>query len=122
MLYVGMSAVKDGATDYDILGRWPDSPRYWGFDTWNEVIAYAFGHGLGLTLHDRPVISMTKKAGGYAPTLLKEGMILALETWTGRRGGRDGVRLEENVLVTKEGYELLTRWPIAELIECWLPY
>ena len=85
MLYGEMSAVKDGATDYDILGRWPDSPHYWGFDTWNEVVAYAFGHGLGLTFHNRPAISMTKKAGGYAPTPLKEGMILAVETWTGRR-------------------------------------
>ena len=33
-----------------------------------------------------------------------------------------GVRLEENILVTEDGYELLTRWPIDELMECWLPY
>jgi methionine aminopeptidase len=32
------------------------------------------------------------------------------------------VRLEENVLVTEDGYEVLTRWPIDELVECWLPY
>jgi Xaa-Pro aminopeptidase len=122
MLYAGMSAVKDGATDYDILDKWPDSPRYWGYDTWNQVIAYAFGHGIGLTLHDRPVITMTKKASGYPPTPLKEGTILALETYTGHKGGKDGVRLEENILVTKEGYELLSLWPIAKLMECWIPY
>jgi hypothetical protein len=35
---------------------------------------------------------------------------------------KDGVRLEENILVTKDGYELLSLWPIDELMECWLPY
>jgi len=122
MLYDGMSVVKDGATDYDVLKKWPDSPQYWGYDSWDEVIAYAIGHGLGLTLHDRPLITMTKKVKGYPASTLKEGMTLALETYTGHKGGKDGVRLEENILVTKDGYELLSRWPIAELMECWLPY
>ena len=65
---------------------------------------------------------MTKKMGGYPPATLKEGMVLALETYAGHKGGRDGVRIEENILVTGDGYELLTRWPIAELMECWIPY
>ena len=59
---------------------------------------------------------------GLPPTTLKEGMILALETYTGKKGGKHGVRLEENILVTKDGYEILSRWPIDELMECWLPY
>ena len=59
---------------------------------------------------------------GVPPTELKEGMVLALETYTGKPGGKDGVRLEEDVLVTKNGCEVLTRWPIEELMECWLPY
>ena len=49
-------------------------------------------------------------------------MILALETYAGHKGGKDGVRLEENILVTKDGYEILSRWPIKELMECWIPY
>ena len=101
ILYDGISAVKDGATDYDIVEQWPDSPRYWGYDPWDEVIAYAVGHGLGLSLHDRPLIAMTKKVGGYPPTTIKEGMCLALETYAGHKGGKDGVCLEENLLVTK---------------------
>ena len=40
----------------------------------------------------------------------------------GHKGGKHGVRLEEDVLVTKDGYEVLTRWPVKELMECWLPY
>ncbi len=122
MLYAGMGAVKDGATDYDIVEKWPDSPSYWGYENWNEVGAYALGHGIGLTLHDRPAISMLKKAFGFPPTKLRAGMALALETYAGKKGGADGVRLEENILVTQDGYELLSRWPIEELMECWLPY
>ena len=49
-------------------------------------------------------------------------MVIAVETYAGHKGGKDGVRLEENILVTKEGYERLSLWPIEVLMECWLPY
>jgi Xaa-Pro aminopeptidase len=122
MLYAGIGAIKDGATDHDIVSQWPDSPQYWGYESWGEVGPYAIGHGIGLTLHDRPLISPAAKAIGLPPTTLKEGMILALETYAGKKGGKHGVRLEEDILVTKNGYEILSRWPIDELMECWLPY
>ena len=120
MLYAGMSAVKDGNTTNDVVDKWPDSPEYWGFDSWLDVQPYAVGHGIGLTLHDPPVISPLAKFVGFPPTTLREGMTLALETWTGKRGGKDGVRLEEDVLVTKDGYEVISKFPIDNLIECWL--
>jgi Xaa-Pro dipeptidase len=122
MLYDGISAVKAGNNTHDIADKWPDSPKYWGYDTWGEVGPYAVGHGIGLTLHDPPLISRGFKEAGMPPIELKDGMVLALETWTGKKGGKDGVRLEEDVLVTKNGAEILTRWPIEELMECWLPY
>jgi Xaa-Pro aminopeptidase len=55
------------------------------------------------------------------PQKFQEGMCLAVEFYTGKKGGKDGVRLEENILVTKDGYKLLSLWPIEELMECWLP-
>ncbi len=122
MLYDGIGVVKDGATDYDICNKWPSSPGYWGYDTWEECAPFAFGHGLGLTLHDPPIISPLRKLANLPPVKIKEGMTIALETYAGRKGGNDGIRLEENLLVTKEGYEVLSRWPINELMECWMPY
>jgi Xaa-Pro aminopeptidase len=44
-------------------------------------------------------------------------MVMAIETWTGKKGARNAVRLEDMVVVRKDGYELLSRWPIDELIE-----
>ena len=45
-------------------------------------------------------------------------MVFALETWTGKRGGDFGVRLEEFVAVTDTGYDLLSKYPVDHLIEC----
>jgi Xaa-Pro dipeptidase len=122
MLYDAIGVVKAGNTTNDVAEKWPDSPQYWGYNNWDEVLPYAIGHGLGLTLHDPPGISQITRQAGLPPTELKEGMVLALETYVGKRGGKDGVRLEEDVLVTSNGCEVLTRWPIDELMECWLPY
>ena len=122
MLYDGMGVIKNGATDYELLEKWPQSPEYWGYKDWNDVGPYAIGHGLGLTLHDRPFFNQQQKHAGMPEQTFQTGMTIAVETYAGRRGGKDGVRLEENVLVTKDGYELLSRWPIQELMECWLPY
>ena len=119
MLYAGIGAIKAGNTTYDVIENWPDSPSYWGFDNWLEVLPYAVGHGIGLSLHEGPGITPVAKMLNIPPEEFKEGMIIAVETWAGKRGGSDGVRLEEDVLVTKDGCEVLTRWPIDELMECW---
>ena len=42
------------------------------------------------------------------------GMVLCIESYVGAKGERDGVKLEEQVLVTDNGYELLTRYPFEE--------
>ncbi len=122
MLYDAIDTIKDGSTDWQLLEKWPDSPKYWGHDTWGEVGPYAIGHGLGLTLHDRPFFNRMQQMAGVPEQKFREGMVLAIETYAGRKGGKFGVRLEENVLVTKDGYERLSLWPIDELMECWLPY
>lgn len=113
----------DGATNMDVMSKWPDSPQWWGHDDWNDIGPYALGHGLDLSLHDRPFFNQQQNVhAGMKPQTLKEGMCIAVEFYTGKKGGKDGARLEEDVLVTKDGYELHSLWPIDELMECWLPY
>ena len=43
--------------------------------------------------------------------LLEPGMILCVESYVGEPGGPDGVKLEEQVLVTEHGYRLLSHAP-----------
>jgi Xaa-Pro aminopeptidase len=97
--------------------NWPSSPGYWGYQTWEEAFGLAGAHGLGISLHEFPFFEYPQAKAN--PVTFEENMVLALETWTGKKGGKDGVRLEENVVVTKDGYELLTVWPIEEVTECW---
>ena len=118
LLYAGISTIKHGSTTLDIVEKWPDSPGYWGYETWAEVGPYAVGHGIGLSLHEPPYVRPALSRANLFT--LEAGMTVALEIWTGKRGGKDGVRLEEDILVTKDGYEILTRFPIDELRECWI--
>lgn len=122
MLYAGMSKIKAGATTDEVIAQWPKSPSYWGYNSWDECNGYALGHGLGLSLHEDPVFrpstTLREKELGLPPVTFEAGQVLAVETWCGKRGGSFGVRLEENIVVTKDGYDLLTKYPIDELIEC----
>jgi Xaa-Pro dipeptidase len=118
MMYAGMSELKAGNTTWDICKNWPDSSEYWGYDKWEDVGGYALGHGIGISLHEVPFFRYP--IAKEEPVKLEEGMVLALETWAGKKGGKDGVRLEENIVVTKDGYDLLTVFPVDELIECWI--
>lgn len=118
MMYESMKYIKAGNTTKDVAKGWPQSPQYWGYDEWKKTSGLALAHGIGLTLHEFPMFRPQTELG--EPTaVLEEGMVLAVETWAGSKK-RDtfGVRLEECVVVTKDGYELLTKYPVDELIEC----
>ncbi len=118
MLYAGISKVKAGATTLDITNAWPSDPAYWGYKYYREVADLAMGHAIGLSLYETPkIFAPMAKAN---PVKLEENMVLALETWAGKKGGKEGARLEEDVVVTKDGYDLLTLWPVDEITEAWI--
>ncbi|MGI6072273.1 MAG: M24 family metallopeptidase [Lachnospiraceae bacterium] len=117
MLYDGMSGIKAGNTVADVCDKWPKDPGFWGVDNWGDAAGYALAHGIGLSLHEYPMFRPVQVLNGLR-TPFEEGMVIAIETWYGPKGGDHGVRLEECVVVTKDGYELLTHWPIDELTEC----
>lgn len=62
---------------------------------------HSLGHGVGLEVHERPSLSKGSKS------VLEEGMVLTLEPGVYFKG-EFGVRIEEMVVVTKGGCEVLT--------------
>jgi hypothetical protein len=50
------------------------------------------------------------------PVALEEGMVFALETYCAATDGRSAARIEEEVVVTATGCEVITRFPAEELL------
>ena len=113
MLYAGLEVVRPGATTADLVNVWP-SAEYWGFKSESE----AFGHGLGVGLWERPIVSRLYSLDH--PVELEEGMVIALETYCGE--GIDGARIEEEAVVTSDGVDIITKFPCDELIACGSTY
>ncbi len=113
MLYAGIEKVKPGVTTREIVEAWPTCD-YWGFKNESEAFGLAFAHGLGMGLWERPIISRLYSIQN--PVELQEGMVIAFETYDGE--GIDGARIEEEVIVTKEGPEIISKFPCKELLAC----
>jgi Xaa-Pro aminopeptidase len=71
-----------------------------------EAFGHATGHGIGLEVHEEPRIA--KRAEGQADALLEPGMVFTIEPGAYVEGV-GGARLEDDVLVTAAGCEVLTR-------------
>jgi len=120
LTYKAIAQVKAGATTADICKVWPE-PEHWGFKTWRECSENAIGHGIGLDIHESPMI--TPLFSFEHPVKLEENMVIALETYYGTMppgAPGEGARTEEDVLVTKNGYEILSKWPVGEITEAWI--
>jgi len=113
MLLAGLNQIKPGRTTADIASAWPPA-SYFGFKSEAEAFGLAYGHGLGVGLWEMPIIS--RAISLEHPVELKEGMVLAVETYSG--DGSDGARIEEELIVTREGFEIISKFPCTELIEC----
>ena len=107
-----IETVKAGVGTDDIARRWPKAEEF-GFA--NELAAFGlqFGHGLGLGLHERPIISRLNSLQN--PIEVQSGMVFALETYCPASDGYSGARIEEEVVVTPTGAHVLTKFPSQEL-------
>ena len=104
--------VRPGMTTDQIARAWPKAEEF-GFDSEMEAFGLQFGHGLGLGLHERPVISRLNSL--EHPIELQEGMVFALETYCPASDGHSAARIEEEVVVTANGPAILTLFPAEEL-------
>ncbi|SRR5579875_1143979 len=104
--------VKPGVTTDTIARVWPRAEEF-GFESEMEAFGLQFGHGLGLALHERPIISRLNSLDH--PVELHEGMVFALETYCPAADGYSAARIEEEVVVTASGAQVITLFPADEL-------
>jgi Xaa-Pro aminopeptidase len=105
--------VKPGVSTDQIAKVWPKAQEF-GFDSEMEAFALQFGHGLGVALHERPIIS--RLISLKDPVEIKEGMVFALETYCPADDGHSAARIEEELVVTANGHEVITLFPAEELM------
>ncbi len=118
-LFEGLSVIKDGAHIGDIGAAVSKCARRHNLGVVKELV----GHGVGSDVHEEPDVPNY----GFAGTgpVLKEGMVIAVEPmlnlgtpkiyildddWTIiTADGKPSAHFEHTVLVTKDGYEILTK-------------
>jgi Xaa-Pro aminopeptidase len=109
---VAIDLVRPGITTDQIARLWPEATDF-GFQSEMAAFGLQFGHGLGLGLHERPIISRLNSL--EHPIELREGMVFALETYCPATDGQSAARIEEEVVVTSTGCSVLTLFPAEEL-------
>lgn len=92
-----LDALRPGAISSDIYAIYHDAMTAAGLPAYHFV-----GHGLGVTLHEEPFINPLKSIA------LEEGMVICIEPLTSIEG-RFAMQIEDEVLITSDGCELLTQ-------------
>jgi Xaa-Pro dipeptidase len=107
-----IAKVGPGVGTDEVAALWPKATEF-GFPNEMEAFGLQFGHGLGLGLHERPIISRLNSMSH--PVEIKAGMVFALETYCPAPDGISAARIEEEVVITESGAQVLTRFPAQEL-------
>ncbi len=108
-----IAMVKPGVTTGDIVALWPRAEEF-GFPDEMAAFALQYGHGVGLSIWEKPIFSRLVSLDHPEP--LEEGMVFALETYWPAADGWSAARIEEEVVVTADGCELITKFPAEELL------
>lgn len=97
--HLGVQAVCAGRTGKEIDAV---SRHYFARHGCESYFIHSLGHGIGLEIHELPVLSPKSE------TILQPGMVVTVEPGL-YIPGFGGVRIEDSVLVTNEGYRILTK-------------
>jgi Xaa-Pro aminopeptidase len=92
---------------------WPKATDF-GFPNEEAAFALQYGHGVGLAIWEKPVISRLVSLDH--PIEIKPGMVFALETYWPSSDGWSASRIEEEIVVTETGHEIITRFPANDLM------
>lgn len=109
-----IAAIRPGATTADAARHFLPAST-WGYHDEAQVLTLECGHGIGLHSPELPIVN--RQWSLTHPQIFEPGMTLAVE---GREGERrvGGVWLENMLVVTAQGTELIDHTPRDEILEC----
>ncbi len=108
-----ISVVRPGATTADVVAEFPKAEEF-GFPTEEAAFGLQYGHGVGLSIWEKPIFS--RLVSMEHPEELREGMFFAIETYWPSADGVGAARIEEEMVVTADGCEVVTKFPAEELL------
>jgi Xaa-Pro aminopeptidase len=109
----GLAGIRAGVGSDEIAALLPKAEEF-GFESEMAAFGLQFAHGLGLGLHERPIISRLNSM--KEPVEIQAGMVFALETYCPARDGFSAARIEEEVVVTEDGPRVITLFPAQDLV------
>jgi len=109
---VAIDLLKPGVSSDLIAAALPTAEDI-GFASEMDAFGLNFCHGLGLGLHERPLVSRLNSF--KQPVELKTGMVFAVETYCPATDGISAARIEEEVILTPNGPKVISLYPAQEL-------
>jgi Xaa-Pro dipeptidase len=108
----GIEGIRAGVGTDEVAALLPKAEEF-GFGSEMEAFGLQFAHGLGLGLHERPIISRLNSM--KEPIELQAGMVFALETYCPASDGYSAARIEEEIVLTEDGPQVITLFPAQDL-------
>ncbi len=118
-LDASIELIRPGRTTAEVASVWPKAKEF-GFPDEEAAFALQMGHGIGLAIWEKPMISRLVSLDH--PHEIKPGMVFALETFWPSTDGWSAARIEEEIVVTETGHEVITRFPAEELLVAGAPF
>jgi Xaa-Pro aminopeptidase len=112
-LDAAIDLIRPGATTGEVAAVWPRAQEF-GFPDEMAAFALQYGHGVGLSIWEKPIFSRLVSLDHPEP--LEEGMVFALETYWPAADGWSAARIEEEVVVTASGCQVITKFPAEDLL------
>jgi Xaa-Pro aminopeptidase len=108
-----IAMIRPGVTTAEVVEVFPAAQEF-GFPDEEAAFALQYGHGVGLSIWEKPIFS--RLVSFDYPEVIEEGMVFALETFWPATDGWQAARIEEQLVVTGGGCEVITRFPAEELL------
>jgi Xaa-Pro aminopeptidase len=108
-----IAMIRPGISTAEVVEQFPRAEEF-GFADEEAAFALQYGHGVGLGIWEKPIFS--RLVSFDYPEVIEEGMVFALETFWPSTDGWSAARIEEQLIVTADGCEVITRFPAEELL------